>query len=76
MMPAGHTVQTIMIQVVLSPAPGVGAGQVCRAGRPADRGSAGPSAAGVVHEAAGQWDAVSRAVARGKPVATSVVIPR
>jgi hypothetical protein len=36
----------------------------------------GPSAAGAVHEAAGQWDAVSCAVARGKPVATSVVIPR
>ena len=29
-----------------------------------------------VHEAAGQRDAVSRAVARDKPVATSVVIPR
>jgi hypothetical protein len=27
----------------------------------------GPSAAGAVHEAAGQRDAVSRAVARGKP---------
>jgi hypothetical protein len=36
----------------------------------------GPSAAGGVHEAAGQRDAVSRAVARDKPVATSVVIPR
>ena len=36
----------------------------------------GPSAAGAVHEAAGQRDAVSRAVARGKPVAASVVIPR
>jgi len=36
----------------------------------------GPSAAGVVHEAAGQRDAVSRATARDKPVATPVVIPR
>jgi len=36
----------------------------------------GPSAVGVVHEAAGQRDAVSRAVARDKPVATSVVIAR
>jgi hypothetical protein len=35
-----------------------------------------PSAVGVVHEAAGQWDTVSRAVARDKPVATPVVIPR
>ena len=35
-----------------------------------------PSAVGGVHEAAGQRDAVSRAVARDKPVATSVVIPR
>src|SRR5450755_1568192 len=35
----------------------------------------GPSAAGVVHGAAGQRDAVSRAVARDKPVAASV-IPR
>jgi hypothetical protein len=35
-----------------------------------------PSAVGVVHEAAGQWAAVSRAVARDKSVATSVVIPR
>ncbi len=35
-----------------------------------------PSAVGVVHEAARQRDAVSRAVARDKPVATSVVIPR
>jgi hypothetical protein len=34
------------------------------------------SAAGVVHEAAGQRDAASRAVARDKPVATSVVIAR
>jgi hypothetical protein len=34
-----------------------------------------PSAVGVVHEAAGQRDAISRAVARDKPVATSVVIP-
>jgi peptidoglycan/LPS O-acetylase OafA/YrhL len=36
----------------------------------------GPSAAGVVREAAGQRDAVSRAVARDKPVAAPVVIPR
>ena len=35
----------------------------------------GPSAAGVVHEA-GQRDAVSCVVARDKPVATSLVIPR
>jgi hypothetical protein len=35
-----------------------------------------PSAAGVVHEAAGRRDAASRAVARDKPVATSVVIAR
>src|SRR6266567_6067365 len=35
-----------------------------------------PSAAGVVHEAAGQRDTVTRAVARDKSVATSVVIPR
>ena len=27
----------------------------------------GPSALGIVHEAAGQWDAVSRAVARDEP---------
>ena len=43
---------------------------------PAGRAGPGPSAAGVVHEAAGQRDAVSRAVARDKPVAASVVIPR
>jgi hypothetical protein len=36
----------------------------------------GPSAAGVVPEAAGQRDAVSRVIARVKPVATSVIIPR
>jgi hypothetical protein len=35
-----------------------------------------PSAVGVVHEAAGQRDAVSRAVAHDKPAAASVVIPR
>ena len=35
-----------------------------------------PSAAREVHEAAGQRDAVSRAAARDKPVATSAVIPR
>src|SRR6266516_3816146 len=36
----------------------------------------GPSAVGGVHEAAGQRDAASRAVARDRPGATSVVIPR
>ena len=35
-----------------------------------------PSAVGVVHAAAGQRDAVSRAAACDKPDATSVVIPR
>jgi hypothetical protein len=34
------------------------------------------SAVGVVHEAVGRRDAVSRAVARDKLVATSVFIPR
>jgi len=47
-----------------------------RAGARRTEAVPGPSAAGVVHEAAGQRDAVSRAVAPDKPVATSVVVPR